>query len=140
MEIDITELLENQVALLEKTGVSRESIESKLMLEAKEEIEKLRKNLIFQIEESVRSNDSRLKYMDFLHNAMELYEETCKNVRDCTGEDYVCGMCKWDCDTSIGPSGDHMSECPGFEKDDCFELDTNKFRKIVFNVGESENG
>lgn len=74
--------------------------------------------------------------MDFLHNAMELYEETCKNVKDCTGEDYVCGMCKWDCDTSIGPSGDYMNECPGFDKDDCFELDTNKFRKIVFEKEE----
>lgn len=47
MNIDITELLEHHVELLEKAGISRESTESKLMLEAKEEIEKLRKGLIF---------------------------------------------------------------------------------------------
>lgn len=132
MKIDITELLEHHVGLLEKAGISRESTESKLMLEAKEEIEKLRKSLNFQIEESNSNNTSRLKYMDYLYNAMELYEETCKNVRERTVEDYVCGMCKWDCDTSIGPSGDHMNECPGFDKDDCFELNTDKFREVVF--------
>ena len=72
------------------------------------------------------------KTEDVIQNARNLYESTCKQIRDMTVQDYVCGMCKWDCDMSITPSGDYMSECPGFEKDDCFELNVEKYNSIVF--------
>lgn len=130
--IDITELLEDYVRLMEKGGIPRESTESKLMLEAAEEIKKLRQQFEFQIKLAADNNNSRLRLLDVIDNCRELYESTCKRIRDITVEDYVCGMCRWDYDTSIGPSGDTFGECPGFDKDDCFELDVNKFIDIVF--------
>lgn len=131
-EIDITELLEDYVRLLEKGGVPRNSTESKIMLKASEEIKRLREGLKFQIQLAEDNNKSRLRYMDVVSNCRNLYEETCKRIREETVGECVCGMCKYDCDTSIGPSGDYMQECPGFEKDDCFELDINKFNNIVY--------
>ena len=47
--IDITELLEKYAQNLEKNGISRDSIESKVMLEASAKIKNLRKTLEFQI-------------------------------------------------------------------------------------------
>lgn len=137
-EIDITELLEACVKLLEKAEISRESTESKIILNAKEEIERLRKSKEFYIEESEHNNKSRLYYMDRLLDAQDFYEKTCKSVRERSVGDYVCGMCRWDCDTSIGPSGDYMQECPGFERDDCFELDIKKYKEIIFKKGGAE--
>ena len=130
--IDITELLEDYVRLMEKGGIPRESTESKLMLEAAEEIKKLRQQLEFQIKLAADNNNSRLRLLDVIDNCRELYESTCKHIRDMTVEDYVCGMCRWDCDTCVGESGEPFCECPGFDKDDCFELDVNKFIDIVF--------
>lgn len=130
--IDITELLEDYVELMEKGGIPRESTESKLMLEAAKEIKKLRQQLEFQIKLADDNNNSRLRLLDVIDNCRELYESTCKRIRDMSVEDYVCGMCRYDCDTSIEPSGEPFGECPGFDKDDCFELNTNKFNDIVF--------
>lgn len=132
IEIDITELLEDYVRLLEQGGIPRESTESKIMLKAKEEIERLRKQLDFQIKLANDNNDSRLELLDVICNARELYEDTCKSIRESTVETYVCGMCKWDCDTSITECGEPVCECPGFDKDDCFELDNDKYNKIIF--------
>lgn len=131
-EIDITELLEEYVGLLEKSGIPKDSTESKLMLRAKEEIESLRRSMEFQVQEATDNNNSRLRLLDVIENARNLYESTCKSVREETAGDHVCGMCKWDCDTSIGPSGEHMQECPGFDKDDCFQLNRGKYNDIIF--------
>lgn len=130
-DIDITELLEEYVRLLEKSGTSRDSTESKLMLEASVEIKKLRESLDFQIKLTDDSNKSRARLLDVANNAMELYEETCKQIREETGETHVCGMCRY------GPDG-YANECPGFETDDCFELNYDKYRNIIFKAGEQE--
>ncbi len=129
IEIDITELLEDYADLLDKCGVPRTSTESKLILKAKEEIERLRKSLEFQIEMAENNNKSRLRLLDVIENARELYEATCKDVREATAGEYVCGMCKWDCDHGIDG---YANECPGFEDRDCFELDNNTFKKIIY--------
>jgi hypothetical protein len=42
-------------------------------------------------------------------------------VREEHCDETCCFACKFDCDTSITDSGDHACECPGFERDDCFE-------------------
>ena len=136
--IDITELLEEYVLLMEKGGIPKESTESKLMLESSKEIRKLREQLEFQIKLADDNNNSRLRLLDVISNCRELYESTCKHIRDMTGEDYVCGMCRWDCDTSVGLSGEPFGECPGFEKDDCFELNVIKFNDIVFRKDKEE--
>lgn len=134
MNIDITELLEDYVSLLEKGGIPRESSESRLMLEAKDEIHRLRERLSFQIKLADDHNKSRLRLLDVIGNCMGLYESTCKRIREETGESYVCGMCLYDCDHGL--NGD-ANECPGFDENDCFQLNTDKFRKIVFKKKDS---
>lgn len=109
-DIDITELLESYVDLLEKSGIPRESTESMIMLEAAKEIKKL------------RNQDAVIK-------GMELYEETCKNVREQNGDDSVCGMCIDDCNHGLDG---YANECKGFYQDDCFRLNVNKYNDIVF--------
>lgn len=91
-DIDITELLTEYVDLLEKDGIPKTSTESKIMLNACKEIQNLREQVI---------------------NCKDLYEETCKMVRDKSVETYVCGMCRFDCDHGLDG---YANECPGFEK------------------------
>jgi hypothetical protein len=43
------------------------------------------------------------------------------NVRETHCDETCCFACKFDCDTSITDSGCYANECPGFERDDCFE-------------------
>lgn len=127
--IDITELLEDYVRLLEKGGIPKESTESKLMLEASAEIKKLRERLEFQRKLADDNNNSRLRYQDVVINCMNLYESTCKEIREEHVDDSVCGMCIEDCDHGLDG---YANECSGFEKDDCFRLNVNKFNDIVF--------
>ena len=42
-------------------------------------------------------------------------------VRETHCDETCCFACKFDCDTSINDSGEYGSECPGFNRDDCFE-------------------
>ena len=46
------------------------------------------------------------------------FEELCKYVRECTGDDIVCGLCEYD----AGTVGEEPMECPGFESNECFVL------------------
>ena len=46
------------------------------------------------------------------------FEELCKYVRECTGDDIVCGLCEYD----AGTVGEEPIECPGFESNECFVL------------------
>nr|DAU88619.1 MAG TPA: hypothetical protein [Caudoviricetes sp.] len=130
---DITELLESYVDLLEKGGIPRESTESKIMLEAAKEIKKLREQLDFQRKLADENNKSRLRYQDVVIKGMELYEETCKNVREQNGDDSVCGMCIDDCNHGLDG---YANECKGFYQDDCFRLNVNKYNDIVFRKDE----
>lgn len=118
MNIDITELLEEYVRLLEKSGLPRESTESKLMIEAVEEIKKLRSSLDFQIRLADDNNNSRLRLQDVIVNCMNLYEKTCKDIRKRYNDESVCGIC----DNDYGCLTD----------EDCFKLDVKKFNDIVF--------
>lgn len=131
--IDIVELLEDYVRLLEAGGIERTSTESKIMTEAAEEIKRLRKSLEFQIKLANDNNNSRLRLQDVILKGMELYEETCKDIRETHVDDSVCGMCVQDGYRGFG--GDAY-ECSGFEKDDCFRLDVNKYNDIIFRKAE----
>lgn len=128
-DIDITELLSEYVELLEKGGIPKTSTESKIMLNACEEIKKLREQVNFERKLADDNNKSRLRLLDVINNCKNLYEGTCKTVREESVETYVCGMCRFDCDHGLDG---YANECPGFEKDDCFELDVNKYTNIVF--------
>lgn len=70
-----------------------------------------------------------VELLNIINNAMKLYGETCKRIREETVGTYVCNMCKWDC--NHGPD-----ECPGFETNDCFELDNAKYMSIIFKASE----
>lgn len=52
-----------------------------------------------------------------------------KSIREELGDDTVCGLCQFDGDFSCGESGYSITECPGFEKDDCFELKADFLEK-----------
>jgi len=42
-------------------------------------------------------------------------------VRETHCDETCCVQCKYDCHMSINDSGEFNNECPGFDKDDCFE-------------------
>ena len=46
------------------------------------------------------------------------FEALCKYVRECTGDDIVCGLCEYD----AGTVGEEPMECPGFDSNECFKL------------------
>ena len=133
--IDIVELLEDYVRLLEAGGIERTSTESKIMTEAAEEIKRLRNGLEFQIKLANDNNNSRLRLQDVILKGMDLYEETCKDMRETHIDDSVCGMCVEDC--YRGLDGEAF-ECSGFEKDDCFRLNVNKYNNIIFREEKEE--
>ena len=54
-------------------------------------------------------------------------EEIFSHIRERNEDDSVCGLCEYD-GAYIGQSGDWCSECPGFDKADCFKL-KDKYRK-----------
>ena len=54
-------------------------------------------------------------------------EEIFADLRERHVDDSVCGLCEYD-GAYMGQSGDWCNECPGFERDDCFEL-SDKTRK-----------
>ena len=56
----------------------------------------------------------------------DILDETCKDIRERTVKDYVCGLCEYD--TDHGEYGD-ANECPGFETDECFCM-KNEIRKL----------
>jgi hypothetical protein len=53
--------------------------------------------------------------------AVEDMKRIVDNVRETHCDETCCFACKFDCDTSITDSGCYANECPGFERDDCFE-------------------
>lgn len=67
--------------------------------------------IIAALRESQRRADAAVEDMKLIVDAVR--EEHC--------DETCCFACKFDCDTSITDSGDYACECPGFERDDCFE-------------------
>lgn len=57
-------------------------------------------------------------------------DETCKDLRESSGDDSVCGLCEYD-GATIGENGDWMNECPGFETDSCFKLRQSFIDKYI---------
>lgn len=135
VDIDITELLNDYVDFLEKSGIPKTSAESKLMLQASEEIKKLRSSVDFHIKLAEDNNKSRLRLLDVIENGRELYESTCKNIRESTIGEEVCGMCKYHGYDIAG----NVLECAGFHCDDCFELNNQAYNDIIFKRSVKQN-
>lgn len=64
-----------------------------------------------QLAASQRRADAAVEDMKLIVDAVR--EEHC--------DETCCFACAFDCDTSINDSGVPNCECPGFERDDCFE-------------------
>lgn len=75
------------------------------------EISDLIESLQAQLAASQRRERAAVEDMKLIVDAVR--EEHC--------DETCCFACKFDCDTSITDSGDYACECPGFERDDCFE-------------------
>ena len=54
-----------------------------------------------------------------------------KSIREELGDDTVCGLCQFDGDFSCGESRCSITECPGFDRDDCFELKADFLEKYL---------
>jgi len=58
-------------------------------------------------------------------NAKDLYvllDEVCKDQRERYGQDDVCGLCHYGECAHMGPEGDWIGECPGFNGEECFTM------------------
>ena len=86
----------------------------KIVEEQDEYIEQLRER-----NKHIQSENTRLKAER--DKAVEDMKSIVDNVREEHCDETCCFACKFDCDTSITDSGSHACECPGFERDDCFE-------------------
>ena len=58
----------------------------------------------------------------------DILEDICKDFRQTTGQDDVCGMCMYDGCAYKGEE-DWCGYCPGFDSDECFVMG-NKIRKM----------
>lgn len=50
-----------------------------------------------------------------VYHLLSTLDHVCKDTRERSGDDWVCGLCEWD-----GPA---WMECPGFESDECFRME-----------------
>ena len=92
--------LEQMVGLVECQATPDEDLVHRAALE-----------IIAALRESQRRERAAVEDMKLIVDAVR--EEHC--------DETCCFACKFDCDTSITDSGDCACECPGFERDDCFE-------------------
>jgi len=58
----------------------------------------------------------------------KILDDTCKEVREKTEQDYVCGLCQYD-GAYKTDTGEWANECPGFDERDCFCM-KNKIREM----------
>ena len=112
--VDIVEQLEDYVKLLEKKGISKTSRESKLMLEAGTYIREL--------------SECKHRLLEVIENGRKFYENTCKEIREASVDEYVCGMCQYHGYDIVGSP----LECPGFSSDDCFKLNNDLYYDIIY--------
>ena len=92
--------LEKMVGFVERNATPDEDLVHRAALE-----------IIAALRESQRMERAAVEDMKLIVDAVR--EEHC--------DETCCFACKFDCDTSITDSGAYACECPGFERDDCFE-------------------
>ena len=92
--------LEQMVGLVECNATPDEDLVHRAALE-----------IIAALRESQRRADAAVEDMKNIVDA----------VREAHCDETCCFACKYDADFSIGESGNYLNECPGFDRDDCFE-------------------
>ena len=95
-------------------------IEADLMI-ANAEIKRLQA----QLEATISGQKTLQKALAASQRRERAAVEDMKLIVDAAREEHCdetcCFACKFDCDTSITWTGDYACECPGFERDNCFE-------------------
>lgn len=70
--------------------------------------------------DAIADLSSRLeKAENHVKELFSMLNNVCRDVREKTVQNYVCGLCEYD-GAYISENGDWMNECPGFERNDCF--------------------
>ena len=85
---------------------------------------------------AIEAIEKQAEYRNRIKDLITIIENICKNSRDRHSDDEHCGLCEYD-GAYIGESGDWCNECPGFDKDDCFEL-SNRFISRYIDWSEEE--
>ena len=75
---------------------------------------------------AIEALEKQAEYRNRIKDLITIIENICKDSRERHTDDEHCGLCEYD-GAYIGESGDWCNECPGFDKDDCFEL-SNRFK------------
>lgn len=88
---------------------------------------KLERALMDALEKQTELNSRIIEYQNRIKDLISTIEGICKNSRDRHVDDEHCGLCEY-VGAYMGVSGDWYNECPGFDKDDCFEL-SEEFKK-----------
>lgn len=91
---------------------------------------------------TANSNFVFIDYNSLRNDLNEIFKSIRKDLCDEFGIDFseaVCGLCQFYGDSSCGESGDSIIECPGFDKDDCFELKVYFLEKYMKGVKQMSN-
>lgn len=85
---------------------------------------------------AIEALEKQTKYRNRIKDLITTIENICKDSCDRHSDDEHCGLCEYD-GAYIGESGYWCNECPGFYKDDCFEL-SNRFKSRYIDWSEEE--
>lgn len=79
-------------------------------------------NVLQELTEKLNAaNAENAELRALVEAAVEDMKRIVDEVRETHCDDTCCFACKYDADFSITQTGDFANECPGFERDDCFE-------------------
>lgn len=114
----ITELLEELEKLKSERDSARHNLETvqKMVQEYQDEI------VPGYRERAEKAEDQRDELFGILNGV-------CRDVREKSADEYVCGLCEYD-GAHITESGDWANECPGFDMDDCFCMKKSMRKKF----------
>ena len=79
---------------------------------------------------AIEALEKQIEYRNRIKSLVDTIENVCKLCRERHTDDEHCGLCEYD-GAYQGESGDWVNECPGFDKDDCFELSREFKNKYI---------
>lgn len=132
---DLIESLQAQLAEYKATGLTPGDVKDlqglckenglaeyvDIIVEAKRQLSKDNEQSIEQDERVERLEAQFAESQRRAQAAVEDMKRIVDAVREEHGDETCCFACKYDCDMSITGSGAYANECPGFDRDDCFE-------------------
>ena len=110
LELKIIDRLESQEREIERLKTAM-TVAKNIIANRTDELLSKTEQLTARAEQAERERDAAKADMKLIADA----------VREKHCDDTCCFVCKFDCDTSKNDSGEFENECPGFDRDDCFE-------------------